>query len=450
MIRSFYFLSLTLFAACASDPPLFERRLDEWSTTEIAPEDAREADRPEPADLDGLDSLLHRARVANPGVQAAYQRWRRALERVPQATTLPEPKLSLAAYLAEVETRVGPMLGRVGVTQAFPWFGTLDAAGEAAFQESEAAREAFVGERLEVLAQVRGAWFELAWLERALAITRGHQELLAHWESVARSKLETGIGSHADVIRTQVELGKLEDRLRGLEDLRRPLRARLAAGVGLPTDAPLPVPSYPLPEPRPFDEERLLEELPATSPVLRRLEFQIESAKQKQVVAGKARYPDFQVGVDYTLIGSAGSPGVRGSGDDAVALTLGFSLPFRTRSYDAAEREAEAGWRAARREHQGALDRLAADVEASLYRLRDADRRLELYAKSLVPKGEESVEASDTAYQTGEGAFLDLIDAQRGLLEFELEAARAEADRAQALAELERLTGAPLNTEIQG
>jgi len=233
-------LSLTLLAACASDPPLFEHRLDDWRAAEVAPEDAREAARPEPEVLAGLDALLDRARVAGPAVRAAYQRWRQALERVPQATTLPEPRLALAAYLAEVETRVGPMQGRVGLTQALPWFGTLDAAGEAAFQESEAAREAFEAARLEALAEVRDAWFELAWLGRALEITRGHRELLLHWESVARTKLETGAGAHADVIRTQVELGKLEDRLRSLEDLRRPLHARLAAALGLPLDAPLP------------------------------------------------------------------------------------------------------------------------------------------------------------------------------------------------------------------
>ena len=39
-----------------------------------------------------------------------------------------------------------------------------------------------------------------------------------------------------------------------------------------------------------------------------------------------------------------------------------------------------------------------------------------------------------TAYQTGGGRFLDVIDAQRTLLEFELELARARADRGRSAA----------------
>ena len=442
--RVLYILScsfIPVLSACAADPPLFEKRVDEWDTFEEELQEARENAAPE---LTELVALLHHARTHNPELEAAFQRWRQALERVPQATTLPEPRLGLAAYLAEVETRVGPMQGRVGLTQAFPWFGELDAAGEAAFQASEAAREELEARRLEVDEKVRQTWFEVAWLERA--ITLGHQELLLHWESVARAKLETGIGGHADVVRTQVELGKLEDRRRGLEDLRRPLRARLNAALGRPADAALPTPDFPLPEPRPIDEVRLARDLPVTSPLLRALEYRIESASQGVVLAGKAHYPDFQVGADYTLIGSSRSPGVSGSRDDAFAVTLGLSLPFWSASYDAGEREAEAGLRAARREHQSTWNQLASELEMSLYRFRDADRRLRLFRESLIPKGEESVQATDSAYQTGRGGFLDLIDAQRGLLEFQLQAARAEADRAQALAELERLTGTPLNS----
>ncbi len=42
-----------------------------------------------------------------------------------------------------------------------------------------------------------------------------------------------------------------------------------------------------------------------------------------------------------------------------------------------------------------------------------------LFRDSLVPKGEESVQALDISYQAGDDGFLDLIDAQRVLLEFQ-------------------------------
>jgi len=49
-------------------------------------------------------------------------------------------------------------------------------------------------------------------------------------------------------------------------------------------------------------------------------------------------------------------------------------------------------------------------------------------------------------YQSGESSFIDVIDAQRILLEFQLQAVRAEADRAQALSRVEELSGVSLST----
>ena len=74
-------------------------------------------------------------------------------------------------------------------------------------------------------------------------------------------------------------------------------------------------------------------------------------------------------------------------------------------------------------------------------------RRVELFRNGLVPKGEESIQALDTAYQSGDEGVLDLIDAQRVLLEFQLQAARAESDLAQALSMIEKITGVQLGLE---
>ena len=179
----------------------------------------------------------------------------------------------------------------------------------------------------------------------------------------------------------------VENRVRTLEDLRTPIRARLNATLGRPTDAALPRPDLPLPEPVDLDATRLKDAFPAASPRLRALGHRVEAARHGVELAKKAFYPDLLVGLEYTFIGSA-APGVPASGDDAVALTLGFDLPVWRSSYRAGQRGARAGMRAARSELDEARNRLAADLELSLYHYRDADRRVDLFRDTLIPKGE--------------------------------------------------------------
>jgi len=433
-----------LLAACAAPPRAHEERTAEWREREVERDAAPEIEIDETADL---ARLLAYARRHNPGLESAFLSWRQALERVPQATTLPEPRVTFGLYLTAIETRVGPRRARLGLAQPFPWFGKLEAAGRAALEASEAGRERLAATLLDVEQKVRDAWYELAWLEQAIVVTTGHRELLAHWESVARARMETGLGSHSDVIRAQVELGKLEDRVQTLVDLRRPIAARLNAALGRPSDAPMPQAALPLPPPPAIDEARLAAELEASSPVLRAIEHRVRAAEHQIELARTAFYPDFALGLEYGLIGSARSPGVPGSGDDDLALTLGLELPVWRSSYRAGLREAEARLGATRAERSDAANRLSSDLAMALYELRDAERRVGLFRDSLIPKGEESVQALDTAYQSGNEGFLDLIDAERVLLEFQLQAARAESDRAQALAEAERITGIPLHPE---
>ncbi len=432
---------------CASPPSNYSGSRDAWDEMRSNVRELNAVERPVLADNAGLRELLEFARTNNPGLGAAFQNWRAALERVPQVMALPNPRLSFGAYLSEVETRVGPMQGRIGVSQPFPWFGKLELAGDVAFEASEAARQALEAARLALDEKVRNTWYEYAWVERAIQITEGNRELLTHWEGVARSRMQTGLGRHADVIRAQVELGKLEDRVQTLSDLRRPLAAALNAALNRPSTAPLPNPSFPEQVPVPADQERLLASLQESSPVLKAQRHHQRSAEHAVLLADKAFYPDLSIGVDYTLIGDALNPNMAGSGDDAVALSLGLDLPIWRDSYRAGSRRAEAQAKAAGLNYEQQLNQLTAELEMALYKFRDADRRIELYSGSLVPKGEESIQALNTAYQTGEGGFLDLIDAERVLLEFQLQAVRAVADRAKALATTERITGVQLNQD---
>jgi len=183
--------------------------------------------------------------------------------------------------------------------------------------------------------------------------------------------------------------------------------------------------------------------------VLAAQRHRIDAAEQDLVLAEKQFWPDFTLGVDYTVIDDARSPGVSGSGDDAVAVSLGIDLPVWRSAYRAGEREARSRLAAARLALDDAEHQLDSDLEMALFEYRDAHRRVDLFRHTLTPKGEESVASSDAEYRSGHRGFLDLLDAERVLLEFQLQTVRAETDRAQALAEVERITGVGPQTEIE-
>jgi outer membrane protein TolC len=434
-----------LFGSCAGTPDHHHRSVEAWESLRDEHEAARQT-TPQLAGATELSELLRHARLHNPRLEAAFERWRAALEEVPQVTKLPEPRLTLAGYAAELETRVGPMRAKASLMQPLPRAGELDAQGARAEALAEVARVELEDLRLELDAAVRDSWYERAWLAEAQSVSRGHLDLLVHWEAVARTRLESGLGSHADVIQAQVELGKLEDRVRSLEDLARPTDARLNEALGREPGAALP-PAPRLPLEQRLPEEASLFAALAESPAQLAFHHRREATEQALEVARTSGAARWSLGAEYALIDAARTSGVSGSGDDALALVVGVDLPVWSSAYEAAEREQEARLRAVGRDQRASLDALGSQLELALYQLRDADRRAGLYTESLIPKGEEALRALDASYQSGEASFLRLVDAQRVLLEFQLEAVRARTDRARALARVERLTGSPLHTE---
>lgn len=87
---------------------------------------------------------------------------------------------------------------------------------------------------------------------------------------------------------------------------------------------------------------------------------------------------------------------------------------------------------------------LETEIQQQLFDLRDAERKIDLYKKSLIPKAEQALAVNRQSYEAGQIEFFNLIDTERMLLEFELAYERALADHLIARAELSRLTGTDL------
>jgi outer membrane protein, heavy metal efflux system len=386
------------------------------------------------------DYLLYAA-LNNPGLEAAFNRWKAALERVPQVTALPDPRFTYRYFIEQVETRVGPQRHGVGISQRFPWFGKLEQRGGAAMEQAHAMRQRYEAAKLALFSRVRNAYAETFYLTRSIAVVRENLDLAKNLEGVVRERYRTGHATNADLIRAQVELGRVEDRLRTVTDLQGPIAARLNAALGRPAAAALPRPTALPAAVFTASDDEVIAWLREASPELRAMRHDIARHEHAVALARKEYYPDITLGLDYIDTGSARMPGVPDSSKDPVIATVSINVPLWLAKYRAGERESEANLRAATLARADRENTLEAEAKMVLYQFRDAERKIDLYRDTLLPKARQALRAAMTAFEGGKASFTDLVDAERVWLEFHLMHERARADREQRLADIERLTG---------
>ncbi len=439
--------SILVVSGCAPEDRQTEFEHYSWSgsdavdnaiSTEIAPETPR---LPELTENSGLSDYLAYAALNNPGLEAAFNRWRAALDRVPQVKSLPDPRFNYKYFIEEVETRVGPQQQSFGISQLFPWFGKPGLRGGVAGQAANAARQRYEAAKRKLFLEVKDAYYEYYYLAKSIAVTKENVSLIKHLESVAQSRYKAAAGTHPDVIRAQVEMGKLEDRYRTLLDLQQPIVARLNAALNRPVESDIPSPTEIQFDHVDVADRELLARLVTENPELKALDFEITQNKKSIELAKKDYFPDFTFGLN--LIDTDDSPvgNPSGNGKDPVIASVSINIPLWREKYAAGVREARSRYFAARGQRRQKANSLSSQLKMVLYSFRDAERKIDLYRDALLPKARESLKVTESGFRAAKGSFTDLIDAQRILLEFALSYERALADRSQSLAKLEMLVG---------
>jgi len=106
-------------------------------------------------DLHKLGDYLRYASLNNAELRAKFEQWKAALEQIPQAGALSDPKFTYGYFIEEVETRVGPQKQKFGIMQVFPWFGKIQARTDVAAAKAQAAKQRYETTKLKLFRQVK-------------------------------------------------------------------------------------------------------------------------------------------------------------------------------------------------------------------------------------------------------------------------------------------------------
>ncbi len=400
--------------------------------------------------LDGsLSSYLAFALARSPELRASFERWRAATMRISRARRIPEPVIQYSYYVRSIETRVGPQQHKLSLMQSFPWPTALSAGADAASEAARAAERRFDAKALGVKQAVADAYWRLWLLQEEHHFKNEHDIVLETLAGTVRGRVRTGAASLADLNQVELGIARHHDHHGGHQEDRRVATADLLRAIGATvreqgltaTDTPF--------EGLPSKNEEALRRAARQHPRIEVAEL-MASASDSQVRAEAAeRAPSLLAGLEWIVVGQARTL-VEKSGQDAVVVTAGLSVPLWGRSYRDAMSAARAEGAAYRADHDAALQTADAQLVAAMSAVRDAQRRIDLYRHTLIPLAETTFQSVLGSYQSGRSTVASALLAQKDLLELQLELARSRAHHARAWAVLEAVVGHPVEPTEQG
>lgn len=346
--------------------------------------------------------------------------------------TLPDPKIKLGVMNVPTDTYAmnqEPMTQvQFGIQQMFPRGNSLEIKSQRAMSMSMAENAKTANQRRKVTREVRETWLELFYWLKAEAVVNKNHNLFRKLVSVTKQQYAAGRQKQQDVIRSELELGMLDDRILKIKTKIEVVRAKLAKYIGYDIsssslEATLPNFNF-------YQNNTWLEKHPMMN-----MEQAMVDSKEKNVELAKQSYkPSWAVDLTYGQR-EADINGKERS--DFMSAMVMFDLPLFTgdkqdRKVAASKLRLNSALNA-RDERKRNLNRM---WQANLSKEKRLSQRSIKYKNLLVPKASENTKAALYSYQSGRGAFTALMRAQIIELETQLRALRLDVDHKKTQAQL--------------
>jgi outer membrane protein TolC len=335
--------------------------------------------------------------------------------------------LNSLAYTQEPMTQI-----QVGVSQAFPKGDTLEL--RRAKRQDQASGQRFQRQLRvrEVILDTRISWLELNYIVQARLKVAESRQAVAELIEVIQAIYATGRQTTQDVLRAELELSLLDDRLVELERQASVQRAKLARRIGsvaFTSNMPTAMPVLQ----HPADVMAVLDTL-GQHPAALVFKSKVDVADQDVKLAGEQYKPGWAVNVGY---------GARGS-DRADFASVGVSMDVPLFTGKRQDKRLQAA-KKVRQASKLSRDTVLLDLQRRLQVSRaDWDRlkeRVTLYQSVVLARARDTTQATLSSYQSGVSDFPELIRSRLGELDAELKLLRLQSDRLKAQSQLLFLEG---------
>lgn len=393
-----------------------------------------------------LEDLIREALDSNPDIAVLQQRLAAEQNRIPQAGALMDPMLKVDfsnVPLNELGFDSSAMSGiQFTLTQRLPYWGKRRARERMAEHTAAAAAATLRDRQCVVVNLVKQSYFTLAFLDRAIEITRENEELLRDFIRITQTKYAVGTGIQQDVLKAQVALSSLKDNLIQLRRQRGHAAAELNTVLNRPPQRRVGRMEVRLPSPFQHDVEELQATAMRRRPALRQLQAQIDHWRAAEDLERAEHRPDFGISAGYR---QRSFDGDSVGGSDFVSLAVTANLPiYAARKQDQRSHEVEARRRAAEAELEARRQKISLQIQKLFIDIGAHREQTSLFRTAIIPQAEQSLAAALAGYQVDKVDFLTLLNNQVSLLNFEIGYLQHRMAYEKSLSQVEATIGVPL------
>lgn len=371
-----------------------------------------------------LAQAVETALRLNPQLRAAGLELEAIQGSVMQAGALPNPSVDFQQEDTRPETRVTTFQ----LSQPIELGGKRAARIELAERSRAVARADLDARLAEVRAATVQAFFEALVAQERVALARESLRVATNALDAASRRVIAGKVAPTEETRAGVAQATARIELSQAEAERAASLHVLTALMGVADDAVTALDGRPDVLPQPPANDVLADRL-ARSPTLRRAQLEARRLGAAYELERARRIPDVTV--------SLGARRAQELGRTQAVIGLSIPLPIFSTN-QGAQLEALRRRDAAEAQAQAEALRLRAEVLQAADQLRGRRREIEALQREVLPGAESAFEAAARGFELGKFGFLDVLDAQRTLLQARAQYLRALSEAHRASADLNR------------
>jgi len=401
------------------------------------------------------------------------------------ASSMPDPKMSIA--MANLPTngfdlsQEGMTQFKVGITQMFPRGDTLAIKNQQLRIESEAYPFQRADREAKVAVTVGNLWLDAYRVQQSIALIENNRSLFEQLADVAQASYSSAVGKtrQQDIVRAQLELTRLDDRLDILAQQQNAYLGMMSqwlssaftsnknvknssnSGANTEQESINAISQFhtmqltkQLPELDLLNAELVfgkswlsVEELAkyfAKHPAVFALDKKISATKTGINLAEQQYKPEWGVNASY---GYRDDDPMGNSRADLFSVGVTFDLPLFTENrQDMAVKSAISQTEAVKTEKILLLRQLLGAFSSGKGRLLRLNDRKALYQDKLLPQIHDQAEASLTAYTNDDGDFSEVVRSRIAVLNAEIEQLKISVEEQKIIVELNYLFSGSLAT----